>query len=64
MRKNLAVDDMVLLYDEHLPRKWQPGRVTQVFPDANGKVRQVQVNTGSFSFRRPVTKLGHIFLTH
>jgi len=40
VRMNLAVDHMVLLYDEHLPRrKWQLGRVTQVFPDANGKVR-------------------------
>jgi len=61
VRKNLAVDNMVLLYDEHLPRrKWQLGRVTQVFQDANGKVRQVQVKTGSSSFRRPVTKLCHI----
>ena len=60
VRKNLTVDDMVLLYDEHLPRlKWQLGRVTQVFPDANGKVRQVEVKTGSSSFRRPVTKLCH-----
>ena len=62
--QNLAVDDMVLLYDEHLPRrKWQLGGVTQVFPDANGKVRQVQVKTGSSSFRRPVTKLCHVDLS-
>ena len=55
VRENLAVDDVVLLYDEHLPRrKWQLGRVTQVFPDANGKVRQVQVKTGSSSLCRPV----------
>ena len=61
VQKNLAMDDIVLLYDEHLPRhKWQLGRVTQVFPDSNRKVRQVQVKTGSSSFRRPVTKLCHI----
>jgi len=64
VRMNLAVDHMVLLYDEHLPRrKWQLGRVTQVFPDANGKVRQVQVKTVSSSFRTPVTKLCHTDLS-
>jgi len=64
VRQNFAVDDMVLFYDEHLPRrKWQFGRVTQVFPDANGKVRQVQVKTGSSFFRRPVTKLCHVNLS-
>ena len=64
VRMNLAVDHMVLLYDEHLPRrKWQLGRVTQVFPDANGEVRQVQVKTVWSSFRGPVTKLCHTDLS-
>jgi len=64
VRKNFAVDETVLLYDEHLPRrKRQLGRVTEVFPDAQGKVRQVQVKTRSSSFRRPVTTLCHIDLS-
>jgi len=50
----------ILVYDEHLPRrKWQLGRVTQVFPDAHGKVRQVQIMTGSSSFRRGNHALPH-----
>jgi len=44
--RNLAVDDIVLLYEEQVPRsKWQVGRVVEVYPDTHGLVRQVQVKT-------------------
>ena len=55
--KNLAVDDIVLLYEEQVPRsKWQVGRVIEVYPDAHGRVRQVQAKTKNTLLRRPVTK--------
>jgi len=38
-QKNFAVDDVVLLYDEHTPRgKWPLGRVVETYPDKQGHV--------------------------
>ena len=55
---NLAVDDVVLLYEKHEPRgKWPLGRIIQVYPDDQGKVRQALVRTGKGTYRRPITKL-------
>ena len=61
--RNLAVDDIVLLYEEQVPRsKWQVGRVVEVYPDTHGRVRQVQVKTKNTLLRRPVTKLCRVQL--
>ena len=38
-QKNFAVDDVVLVYDEHTPRgKWPLGRVVETYPDKQGHV--------------------------
>jgi hypothetical protein len=52
VKRNLQVDDVVLVVDENSPRNsWLPGRVQEVIPDRNGLVRQVRVKT------RPIDKL-------
>ena len=49
---------MVLLYEKHEPRgEWPLGRIIQVYPDDQGKVRQALVRTGRGTYRRPITKL-------
>ena len=60
VRRNLAVNDVVLIMDEDTPRnKWAMGRVTEVFPSEDGLVRKVDLKVaGSASaLKRPVTKL-------
>jgi len=37
VQRNLDVDNVALLYDEHLSRTWQLRRVMQVFPGAREK---------------------------
>ena len=41
--------------------KWTIARVIQVYPGADGKVRNVKVKTASGEYRRPVTKLAIIY---
>jgi len=58
LEKNYKVKDVVLLYDEHVPRsKWKMGRIVEVYPDSCNRVRQVLVKTSAGVLRRPVTKL-------
>ncbi|XP_072168946.1 uncharacterized protein [Diadema setosum] len=57
-QRNLAKDDLVLLIDDNLPRgQWSLGKVVEVYPGRDGRVRQVEVRVGHKHFRRPVVKL-------
>ena len=57
-RRNIKVDDVVVLVDEHAPRNsWLLGRVLQTRPDRKGFVRQCEVKTRTGVFLRPVSKL-------
>ncbi|KAL9967307.1 hypothetical protein ACROYT_G025507 [Oculina patagonica] len=43
-RRNLLVNDVVLIKDENLPRNaWQLARVSAVYPSSDGQVRKVQI---------------------
>ncbi|XP_078382421.1 uncharacterized protein LOC144665122 [Oculina patagonica] len=43
-RRNLLVDDVVLIKDENLPRNaWQLARVSAIYPSSAGQVRKVQI---------------------
>ena len=43
-RTNLAVNDLVLVADESMPRgQWPLGKVVQVYPGKDGHVRQAEV---------------------
>lgn len=59
--RNLQVDDLVILAEDNTPRGYWPlGRVTQVFPSSDGRVRSAEVKTKSGTYVRPVTKLCHL----
>ncbi|GFW40650.1 uncharacterized protein TNCV_2835941 [Trichonephila clavipes] len=56
-RRNLKVNDIVLVKEDNLPPlQWSLGRVVQVFPGDDGAVRVVNVKTQRGQFRRPITK--------
>jgi hypothetical protein len=57
-KKNLAVDDVVLVVTPNSPRgHWPNGRVTRVVFSPDGVVRSVFVNISAGEYRRPVAKL-------
>ena len=57
-RKNLEVDDIVLLVspDSHRAH-WPLGRVIKVYPGKDGQVRSVKLQVGDKQLVRPVVKL-------
>ena len=57
-KRNLRVNDLVLLVDATQPRgHWNLGRVTKVFFGADGLVRTAEVKTKTSTFVRPISKL-------
>ena len=57
-KRNIAPDDVVLVVDPNNPRgHWPLGRIQEVFPGPDGKVRVVRVRTGGKDYVRPITKL-------
>jgi len=57
-RRNLQVDDVVLVVDNQSPRgTWPVGRVTKIIPGSDGIVRVAIVKTKHGEYKRPVAKL-------
>ena len=55
---NLKSNALVLLVDDNVPRgHWNLGRVLEVYPGPDGKVRTVKVKTKDSVFIRPIQKL-------
>ena len=62
-KRNLTVDDLVLVVDESTHRsKWPLGRVVEIHHGRDGLVRSVKVFQGSSTLTRPIAKL--CFLEH
>ena len=60
--RNVKVDDIVTVADMNAVRgKWAVGRVTKVYPGADGRVRNVTVKTATGEYSRPVTKIAVIY---
>ena len=60
-RRNLQVNDVVLVADSYtVRRKWSIGRITEVFPGPDGRVRNVKVKTSAGEYSRPITKVAVI----
>ena len=60
-RRNVQVDDVVIVADGNAVRgKWNIGRVVEVYPGQDGKVRNIKVKTASGEYSRPVTKIAVI----
>ncbi|XP_028412194.1 uncharacterized protein LOC114535017 [Dendronephthya gigantea] len=61
-KRNVRVDDIVNVADPNSIRgKWSIGRIVQVYPGSDGKVRNVKVKTATGEYRRPITKLVVIY---
>lgn len=57
-KRNLAVNDLVLVVDKTVPRsRWLLGRVTKVFPGEDSCGHTTEVKTKDSSLTRPVAKL-------
>ena len=52
------VGDVVVLQESGLvPTRWPLGRVTEVHPGEDGRVRVVTLKTAQGNYKRPVTKV-------
>ena len=61
-RRNVRVDDVVMVADHNAVRgNWCIGRIVQVFPDSDGRIRNVKVRNASGEYRRPITKIAVIY---
>jgi len=57
-RKNLKVGDMVLILSPDTPRAhWPLGRIVQVHPGRDGRVRVATVQVGNTKMTRPIVRL-------
>ncbi|XP_064635262.1 uncharacterized protein LOC135492633 [Lineus longissimus] len=56
--RNVKIDDIVLIVDNNMPRNaWSLGRVIEVYPGKDNRVRAVKVRTQHTQLVRPVNKL-------
>ena len=56
--RNLEPGDVVLLVDENVQRgQWQMGKVQEVLPSRDGKVRKALVKTSTSVYLRPIHKM-------
>ena len=61
-RRDVQVDDIVVMADNNAIRgKWTIGRVIEVYPGTDGRVRNVKVKTPAGEYSRPVTKIAVIY---
>ena len=57
-RDALTVDSIVMIVDQQLPRAlWPVGKVTAVFPGADGRIRTAQVQVKDRTYTRPVARI-------
>ena len=61
-RRNVRVDDVVILSDPNAIRgKWTLGRIIQVYPGTDGKVRTIRVRSKGAEYKRPISKIAVIY---
>ena len=59
---NVQVDDFVIVQTSSAIRgTWNVGRVVNVYPGQDGKVRNVKVKTRTGEYERPITKITVIY---
>jgi hypothetical protein len=62
-QKNLEIGDLVIVKEENLPAtKWALGRIVDVHPGADQRVRVASIKTTTGISKRPITKL--VLLIH
>lgn len=55
--KNIDVGDLVFVVDGKMRNQWVRGRIEEVYPGRDGRVRQALVRTSTGVIRRAATKL-------
>ncbi|XP_071088959.1 uncharacterized protein [Haliotis cracherodii] len=61
-RRNVSVNDVIVMADPNAVRgQWKLGRIVEVYPGADGRVRNVKVRTVKGEFQRPVTKIAVLY---
>lgn len=56
--ENVAVGDIVLIKEDNIaPQYWLIGRVTEVHPGTDGRVRNVSIRSSAGNFKRAVQRL-------
>ena len=61
-RRNVRVDDIVMVADQNAVRgQWCIGRILQVYPGSDGRIRNVKVRNHQGEYRRPITKIAVIY---
>lgn len=62
--RNIKLGDLVLICEDNLTcSNWRRGRVLEVYPGPDGRVRNVLVQTSDGKLRRPATKLAILDVT-
>ena len=57
-KRNVRIDDVVIVEETNAVRgKWYLGRIIQVYPGSDGRIRNVKVKCPSGEYRRPITKI-------
>ena len=60
-RRDVKVNDIVMLVDSNAVRgNWTVGRIIEVHPGKDGKVRNITVKTQNDNYRKPITKISVI----
>lgn len=60
-RRNVRPNDIVVVADSNAVRgKWSIGRILEVHPGPDGRVRNVKVKTSMGEYERPITKIAVI----
>ena len=57
-RRNVDVNDLVILKETGITRnKWPLGRITEVFPGRDGRIRSAIIRTAKGEIHRPISQI-------
>ena len=58
MKKDIKPGDVVLVVSSDTPRgQWPLGRILELYPGKDGKVRAVKLQVGNKQYFRPIVKV-------
>ena len=61
-KRTVRVDDKVIMEDSNSVRgNWAIGRIINVYPRMDGRVRNVKIKTSTSEYKRPITKIVIIY---